>query len=72
MNVSSTDATQREEFFKKSFRGTFSYNMKVSSVNSFLRSMTQGNGQPSSAEDSTANGDKLGHNNNSQKDSSIH
>ena len=71
MNISSNEAAQREEFFKKSFRGTFSYNMKVSSVNSFLRSMTQGNMQ-SPADDNQNTPENTHRNGSSSKDSSVH
>lgn len=71
MNILSTEAAQREEFFKKSFRGTFSYNMKVSSVNSFLRSMTQGDMQ-SPSEENTACDNNMYHTGNSQNDPSVH
>lgn len=71
MNILSTEAAQREEFFKKSFRGTFSYNMKVSSVNSFLRSMAQGNMQSPSEENKSCD-DNICHTSRSQNDSSVH
>ena len=71
MNISSTESAQREEFFKKSFRGTFSYNMKVSSVNSFLRSMTQGN-MPLPVEQKPTGAEKKHHTGSSKKDSSVH
>ena len=40
MEISSKEAAQRKEFFKNSFKGNFSDNSGVSSVSSFLRSIT--------------------------------
>ncbi len=37
----SKDEAKRKEFFQNNFRGNFSYNSGVSSVNSFLRSITK-------------------------------
>ena len=41
MEMSSNEAAKRKEFFNNSFRGNFSYNAGVSSVNSFLKSITK-------------------------------
>ena len=41
MEMSSNEAAKRKEFFNNSFRGNFSYNAGVSSVNSFLKSITR-------------------------------
>ena len=50
MNPKTTDAAQREEFFKNSFKGNFSYKAGGSSVGSFLKSM-KNTGVPCSSSD---------------------
>ena len=41
MERQTNDEAQRKDFFTNSFRGNLSYNTGVSSVNSFLRSITR-------------------------------